>query len=198
MGVGQSRSLTHSKRHKTWKTGSVIWLRAGEDRRVAQDDEKRPHSSLHYRTPVECAMQASSFLRNWTGARGLKRGALAAEPPYRYLRGERKWRKSLLGLKMGGRSICNVAVCRTQLRRVERLLSGERQHGNTRQRVWHDWQHLRASQPYYPAQTASIFLSRRRGALNLGAFPVTLRVTTNRREKVGMSTSSSPRAQRRQ
>jgi hypothetical protein len=71
-------------------------------------NEKRPHSSLQYRTPVEFAAQAAGFYKAGLGARGLKRRPLAPDPHPRYaaVAGRTKRGESLiiLGLKMGGRS----------------------------------------------------------------------------------------------
>ena len=65
-------------------------------------NEKRPHSSLQYRTPVEFAAQAAGFYRAGRGARGLKRRPLAPHPHPRYAQqgmwGEQKPEKVSLSL----------------------------------------------------------------------------------------------------
>ncbi len=50
-------------------------------------NEKRPHSSLQYRTPVEFAAQAAGFYRAGLGQEASKRRPLAPHPHPRYAEG---------------------------------------------------------------------------------------------------------------
>ncbi len=75
-------------------------------------NEKRPHSSLQYRTPKGVRSSGCGLPRKGSGARGLKRRPLAPHPHPRYQArhvGRTKTGESLIipGLKMGGRSICS-------------------------------------------------------------------------------------------
>jgi hypothetical protein len=72
-------------------------------------NEKRPHSSLQYRTPVEFAAQAARFYRAGLGQEASNAGPLPQTPHPRYAErhvGRTKTGESLIirGLKMGGRS----------------------------------------------------------------------------------------------
>ena len=72
-------------------------------------NEKRPHSSLQYRTPVEFAAQAAGFYRDEVGQEASNAGPLPHTPipatDERHV-GRTKTGESLIipGLKMGGRS----------------------------------------------------------------------------------------------